>query len=83
MLRSAIDGPAVGKNLLLHPVLITWGIFEDEVRPWEGMLGATFSDESGSTWGRATAWKYEQAATPPSILCHLRPLARLAREVPS
>ena len=72
MVRSGMDGGQVGKNLMLHPVLITWGIFDEEVRPWEGTLGATFSDEF-LDMGEGYGIKYEQAATPPSILAIFAP----------
>jgi long-chain-alcohol oxidase len=78
MLRSGLGGPAVGKNLMLHPVLITWGVFDEEVRPWEGTLGATFSDELLDL-GEGYGIKYEQAATPPSLLAVFAPW-RGARE---
>jgi choline dehydrogenase-like flavoprotein len=76
--RSGIDSPALGKNLQLHPVLIVWGIFDEEVRPWEGVLGATFSDEHLDL-GEGYGIKYEHAATPPSILAIFAPW-RGARE---
>jgi long-chain-alcohol oxidase len=72
MARSGMDGGQVGKNLMLHPVLITWGIFDEEVRPWAGTLGATFSDEF-LDMGEGYGIKYEQAATPPSILAIFAP----------
>jgi long-chain-alcohol oxidase len=72
MVRSGMDGPAVGKNLMLHPVLITWGIFDEEVQPWAGTLGATFSDELLNL-GEGYGIKYEHAATPPSILAIFAP----------
>ncbi len=72
MVRSGLQGPAVGKNLMLHPVLITWGVFDEEVRPWEGTLGATFSDEF-LDMGEGYGIKYEHAATPPSILAIFAP----------
>jgi choline dehydrogenase-like flavoprotein len=72
MIRSGLDGPAVGKNLMLHPVLITWGVFDEEVRPWAGTLGATFSDEHLNL-GDGYGLKYEHAATPPSILAIFAP----------
>jgi long-chain-alcohol oxidase len=72
MVRSGIDGGQVGKNLMLHPVLLTWGIFDEEVRPWDGTLGATFSDEF-LDMGEGYGIKYEQAATPPSILAIFAP----------
>jgi long-chain-alcohol oxidase len=72
MVRSGMDGPAVGKNLMVHPVLITWGIFDEEVRPWAGTLGATFSDEHLNL-GEGYGLKYEHAATPPSILAIFAP----------
>jgi long-chain-alcohol oxidase len=78
LVRSGIDGPAVGKNLFLHPVLILWGIFEEEIRPFEGVLGSTFSDEH-LDYGEGYGIKYEHAATPPSILAVFAPW-RGARE---
>jgi choline dehydrogenase-like flavoprotein len=78
IIRSGLGGPAVGKNLMLHPVLITWGVFDEEVRPWEGTLGATFSDELLDL-GEGYGIKYEQAATPPSLLAVFAPW-RGARE---
>ena len=71
MVRSGMGGQ-VGKNLMLHPVLITWGVFDEEVRPWEGTLGATFSDEF-LDMGEGYGIKYEHAATPPSILAIFAP----------
>ena len=72
MIRSGMNGPLVGKNLMLHPVLITWGIFDEEVKPWDGTLGATYSDELLDL-GEGYGIKYEQAATPPSILAVFAP----------
>jgi long-chain-alcohol oxidase len=71
MLRSGMGG-AVGQNLMLHPVLITWGMFEEEVQPWAGTIGATFSDEL-LDMGEGYGIKYEHAATPPSILAIFAP----------
>ena len=71
MIRSGMGGQ-VGKNLMLHPVLITWGVFDEEVKPWEGTLGATFSDEF-LDMGDGYGIKYEHAATPPSILAIFAP----------
>ena len=71
MLRSGMGG-AVGQNLMLHPVLITWGTFEEEVQPWAGTIGATFSDEH-LDFGEGYGIKYEHAATPPSILAIFAP----------
>jgi len=71
MVRSGMGGQ-VGKNLMLHPVLITWGVFDEEVKPWEGTLGATFSDEF-LDMGEGYGIKYEHAATPPSILAIFAP----------
>lgn len=36
LLRSGIGGPAVGKNLHLHPVVGFLGIYPDETNPWWG-----------------------------------------------
>jgi choline dehydrogenase-like flavoprotein len=71
MLRSGMGGQ-VGKNFMLHPVLITWGVFDEELPAWEGTLGATYSDEY-LDMGEGYGIKYEHAATPPSILAIFAP----------
>jgi long-chain-alcohol oxidase len=50
-----------------------WGQFDEEVRPWEGMLSSTFSDRDADMDGRGYGVKYEHVATPPSILLSFSP----------
>jgi long-chain-alcohol oxidase len=71
--RSGVSSKALGKNLRLHPVLVVWGQFDEEVRPWEGMLSATFSDQDADMDGKGYGVKYEHVATPPSILLSFAP----------
>jgi long-chain-alcohol oxidase len=71
--RSGVSSKALGKNLRLHPVLVLWGQFDEEVRPWEGMLSSTFSDQDADMDGRGYGVKYEHVATPPSILLSFSP----------
>ena len=70
--RSGIEAKALGKHLRLHPVLVVWGQFEDEARPWEGMLSSTFSDQDADMGG-GYGVKYEHVAIPPSILLSFSP----------
>ena len=70
--RSGLESKALGKHLRLHPVLVVWGVFDEEIRPWEGMLSATFSDEHADLGG-GYGVKYEHVATPPSILLSFSP----------
>ncbi|MEA2498038.1 MAG: hypothetical protein QOH26_443 [Actinomycetota bacterium] len=44
LLRSGLGGQ-VGRNLHLHPGTAAWGLFEDDVRLWEGTLQARYSAE--------------------------------------
>ena len=71
--RSGVRSRALGKNLRLHPVLVIWGQFDEEVRPWEGMLAATYSDQDMDMDGRGYGVKYEHVAIPPSILLSFSP----------
>jgi long-chain-alcohol oxidase len=71
--RSGVASKALGKNLRLHPVLVVWGQFDEEIRPWEGMLTATYSDQDADLDGRGYGVKYEHVATPPSILLSFAP----------
>ena len=35
--------------------MVIWGQFDEEVRPWEGMLSSTYSDQDSDMDGRGTA----------------------------
>jgi choline dehydrogenase-like flavoprotein len=45
LLRSGLRNPNVGRWLRLHPATGVFGVFAEEVRPWEGTLQALYSDE--------------------------------------
>ncbi|MFP5299335.1 MAG: GMC family oxidoreductase N-terminal domain-containing protein, partial [Actinomycetota bacterium] len=44
LLRSGLKGQ-VGRNLKLHPSTAAWGLFDDDVRIWEGTLQSRYSSE--------------------------------------
>ncbi|MGH2754934.1 MAG: GMC family oxidoreductase N-terminal domain-containing protein [Actinomycetota bacterium] len=44
LLRSGLRG-RVGHYLRLHPGTAAWGVFDDDVRMWEGTLQARYSNE--------------------------------------
>jgi len=71
--RSGVRSNALGKHLRLHPVLVMWGQFDEPVRPWEGMLASTYSDQDADMNGDGYGVKYEHVATPPSILLSFSP----------
>lgn len=50
LLRSGLGGQ-VGRNLHLHPGTAVWGVFDDDVRMWEGTLQARYSSELRSRDG--------------------------------
>ena len=70
--RSGLRSKALGKNLRLHPVMVVWGQMDEEVRPWEGMFAATYSDQHADLHG-GYGVKYEHVSIPPSILLSFSP----------
>jgi choline dehydrogenase-like flavoprotein len=50
LLRSGLGGQ-VGRHLRLHPGTAAFGLFDREVRPWEGTTQARYSDEPRGTLG--------------------------------
>ncbi len=44
LLRSGIGGPAVGKNLRLHPAYVVMGIYDEPVEGWRGQIQSLVSD---------------------------------------
>jgi choline dehydrogenase-like flavoprotein len=70
--RSGLRNPNVGRHLRLHPATVVWGVFEDEIRPWEGTMQALYSDEHRYLDG-GYGLKYETAAIHPSLLVGFAP----------
>jgi choline dehydrogenase-like flavoprotein len=44
LLRSGVGGPAVGKNLRLHPAFVVIGVYEELVHGWSGQIQSALSD---------------------------------------
>ncbi len=44
LLRSAIGGPAVGKNLRLHPAQLVLGTYDDPIEGWNGQIQSALTD---------------------------------------
>ncbi len=43
--RSGLQNPNIGKHLRLHPVTVVWCFYDEELRPWEGVMQALYSDQ--------------------------------------
>jgi choline dehydrogenase-like flavoprotein len=64
--RSGLHNEHIGKHLHLHPVSNVNGVFDEEIRPWEGTMQAIYSDEHRSMTGNFGV-KYETTAMQPVI----------------
>ncbi|MDQ3176379.1 MAG: GMC family oxidoreductase N-terminal domain-containing protein [Actinomycetota bacterium] len=67
LLRSGLRNENVGRWLRLHPATGVFGIFEEEVRPWEGTLQALYSDQLRHLDG-GYGLKYETIPAHPALL---------------
>ena len=43
--RSGLQNPNIGKHLKLHPATVVFGVFDEELKPWEGTMQALYSDQ--------------------------------------
>jgi choline dehydrogenase-like flavoprotein len=64
--RSGLTNPNVGKHLRLHPATAVVGVYDEEVRPWEGTMQALYSDRHRNLDG-GYGLKYETAAGHPHL----------------
>lgn len=66
LLRSGLDNEHLGRHLHLHPVSSICGVFDEEIRPWEGTMQAIYSDEFRQMTGNFGV-KFETTALQPVI----------------
>jgi choline dehydrogenase-like flavoprotein len=72
LLRSGLANPNLGRWLRLHPATAAFGLFEDEIRPWEGTLQALYSDQLRHLDG-GYGVKYETVPLHPALLASALP----------
>ena len=70
--RSGLGNLWIGRNLHLHPVTAVVGVFDEEIRPWEGTLQAVYSAEHRSLDG-GYGVTYETTAAHPSLFVAFAP----------
>jgi long-chain-alcohol oxidase len=70
--RSRLRNPNIGRHLRLHPVVGVAGLFDEEIRPWEGTMQAVYSDQHRDL-DDGYGVKYETAAAHPSLPAALLP----------
>jgi long-chain-alcohol oxidase len=72
LLRSGLRNENIGRHLHLHPVSNVCGVFDEEIRPWEGTMQAIYSDEHHYLTGNF-GLKYETTALQPVIAVAVLP----------
>ena len=48
LLRSGLENAHIGRHLHLHPVSNVCGVFDEEIRPWEGTMQAIYSTSTAT-----------------------------------
>src|SRR5271165_5837120 len=72
LLRSGLRNAHIGQHLHLHPVSNVCGVFDEEIRPWEGTMQAIYSDEHRKMDG-GYGVKYETTSLQPVIAAAVLP----------
>lgn len=71
--RSGLRNRNIGRGLRLHPGTAIVGIFEEELRPWQGTMQAIFSDQFIDLDGKHHGTKLESGPMHPAILALVVP----------
>lgn len=70
--RSGLQNPNIGKYLRLHPATAVMGVFDEELKPWEGVMQALYSDQYRNLHD-GYGLKYETAAGHPHLMLQFMP----------
>jgi len=70
--RSGLRNPNIGKHLRLHPATAVWGVYDQELKTWEGVMQALYSDQHRDLHD-GYGLKYETAANHPHLFIPFAP----------
>ncbi len=70
--RSGLGNPNIGKHLKLHPATAVFGVFDEELKPWEGVMQALYSDQHRDLHD-GYGLKYETAPNHPHLFIPFSP----------
>ncbi|MGW6698278.1 GMC family oxidoreductase [Nocardia sp. NPDC055049] len=65
--RSGLRNKNIGRYLRLHPAAAVFGVFDDDVRPWEGALQARISRHHANLDGNGYGVIYETGPVHPGL----------------
>ncbi|MUL75148.1 GMC family oxidoreductase N-terminal domain-containing protein [Mycolicibacterium sp. CBMA 226] len=65
--RSGLENANIGKHLKLHPIAPAIAVFDQEIRAWEGVMQALYSDQHRNL-DNGYGVKYETPPTQPHII---------------
>jgi long-chain-alcohol oxidase len=70
--RSGLQNQNIGKRLKLHPATAVFGLYDEELKPWEGVMQALYSDQHRDL-DEGYGLKYETAANHPHLFIGFAP----------
>jgi choline dehydrogenase-like flavoprotein len=70
--RSGLSNENIGRHLRLHPAGVVFGVFDEELKPWEGVMQALYSDQFRDLHD-GYGLKFETAAMHPHLLVPFGP----------
>jgi choline dehydrogenase-like flavoprotein len=70
--RSGLENENLGNHLRLHPAGVLFGIFDEALKPWEGVMQALYSDQFRDLHG-GYGVKFETAPVHPHLMIPFGP----------
>src|SRR4051812_30803275 len=65
--RSELKNDHIGKHLHVQPATVMWGVLDQEVRPWEGVMQAIHVDQFTDLDGRGYGVRHQTAPIHPGF----------------
>jgi long-chain-alcohol oxidase len=78
--RSGLKNDNIGQHLRLHPAAAVFGVYDEELKPWEGVMQALYSDQFRDLHD-GYGLKFETAAQHPHLLVPFGPWRSAAQHL--